>query len=369
MPVISVATTARPPTMESADGHLDVKELHVPMRPSFGRLESTRLAPALDVLDLALERNFAARLQKVFKEAGVTTVHALTHSSDFWPALRLAEGEDMPYFLSVHDDLQYALRGHWGGRISLSRLAVAWQRAEHCYVISEEMGEEYSRRYGRRDYSVVTDGVSEVLDRSPRPEASFRVYFAGLFHLSYAPNADALLKALARLRRARPDAEVTFTCRCGAQQFTAPPEVRVEVLPFSSGHAVREDMQSADYVYMALPFDPRFADFVSYSMSAKLVSYLGSGLPIIYHGPESAAAGRLLSRHGAAIVLPSLDPAECAGILAGADKCVDEVLAGARQLAQTHFDLREHQARFWGPIRRAGMACRTDSPDEPFAGA
>ena len=45
---------------------------------------------------------------------------------------------------------------------------------------------------------------------------------------------------------------------------------------------------------------------------AHSVTYLASGIPILYHGPSGTAAHNLLAKHRAAVLIKTLDPGEIA---------------------------------------------------------
>ncbi len=123
------------------------------------------------------------------------------------------------------------------------------------------------------------------------------------------------------------------------------------MLPFGSEKDVAVDMESADLLYMPLPFAERNQNFARFSLSTKMITYLGSGLPILYHGPiAESAAGRLLQNNGAAICLDSLDPLEIQRSLAGAPQQYDSVTRAALTLASARFRLADTQQRFWDPI-------------------
>jgi hypothetical protein len=78
-----------------------------------------------------------------------------------------------------------------------------------------------------------------------------------------------------------------------------------------------------------------------------MVTYLGSGVPILFHGPEESAAGRLLDAHGAAAALHSLDAAIMARDLRASADNLEETVQGALRLARAQFLLADQRQRFW----------------------
>jgi hypothetical protein len=81
-----------------------------------------------------------------------------------------------------------------------------------------------------------------------------------------------------------------------------------------------------------------------------MVTYLGSGLPIIYHGPQDAAAGNLLSNSDASIALTSLDPNLIFKVLDVPDRSLEKLVENALNLAQSQFMLSDVQSKFWNVL-------------------
>jgi hypothetical protein len=293
------------------------------------------------------------RLRRVLREHQIQVIHAIPHQYDILPVIRVATQLGIPYFLSVHDDLEYTASGHLLLGSMLTAMGNAWHGAKDVFVISEEIGQEYSRRYGARDYQIVTDGLISVADApQSRPAGSLRVYFMGAFHLYYGPNLRAILDALKIVRSQHTGWDISVTSR--SQGICCPvraDDVPVKVLPFAPDeNVVEEDMRSADLLYLPLPFEADAANFGRFSMSTKMVRYLGSGLPIFYHGPQDAAACKMLESHQAATICTTLDAEAIARQLIESEARRDAIVNNALQLARTRFMLADQQRRFWQPI-------------------
>jgi glycosyltransferase involved in cell wall biosynthesis len=291
----------------------------------------------------------------VLREDHVELIHLLANSYSVVPVYNVASELGIPYFLTIHDDLEYAALKHPLMKQMTAFMGKAWREAEGVFVISEEMGQEYSRRYGVREYRVVTDGLKQVADvPQQRPERSLRLYFMGLFHNTYAQNLRAVLDALKIVRSRQPDWNITVTCRCGS--ISAPvhhDDVSVTVLPFAPEEEVEKDMLSADLLYQPMPFQAHARAFTRFSLSTKMITYLGTGLPIFYHGPDNAAACKLLTRHEAAAICATLDPEEIAEQLLDAVVRRESIVNHALRLARSQFMLADQQQRFWEPILQA----------------
>jgi hypothetical protein len=327
-------------------------ELHVPIRPYFGRLESTRFAHYLQGLEGLLADRFQDQLLVACSRYQATGIHGLAHTFDFWYAYRVSQKLGLPYYLSVHDDLAYAMQGHSQCDQALSRIAEVWSAAKARFVISEAMGEEYCRRYGTQPFTVVTDGLVEFPPVPlQRPEKSLRVYFMGALHLSYAANFHALLKALAMFKRAHPDWVVSMTIRGGVAFPLSEPDVPIIILPWAPEVEVAQDITNADVLYFPLPFGDAYEGFVQYSLSTKMVTYLGSGLPILYHGPQVAAANQMLVKNTAAFVASALEPESIYKTLLEIHEQRQVVVKNALELGQRSFALPEIRTQFWQALQ------------------
>jgi glycosyltransferase involved in cell wall biosynthesis len=348
VPVASVYTSPR------AAAPTSMPESQLAARPAFGRLETTRLGPWLDVVEPVLERRIERRLGRMAREVGARAIHAAAHGLDFWPALQVARRMRVPYLLTVHDDIGYVQRDSPLRGVALKRIARAWREANARFVITPELGEEYSRRYGRRDFVVVTDGVSRrATYGGERANGALDVYFMGSYHLSYRHNFDALVAGLERLRREQPARPISLTFRGGGIPFVPTTEVPVKVLPFAPEAVLEQEVRSASVLYLPLPFGAKHRDFVTLSLPTKLVTYLASARPVLYHGPGSAAVARLLEAHKAGIVVDSPDgDAVAAGLEAGLDDPAP-IVAQALELASTQFDSDAIRRRFWDAVLEA----------------
>jgi glycosyltransferase involved in cell wall biosynthesis len=352
-PALSISTEAKAPPPSKS-----IEELHLPVRPALGRLERTRFRKHFLPLEGIFRSSFEARLHKTIEERGIRAFHLLAHGYDLVGVWNVASKYKIPLILDVHDDLKYVAMGHPRLEEMLTTLGEIWRKADQIVVISDEIGQEYSKRYGKREYEPITDGLTDVAP-SPlsRPGKSLRVYFMGLFHYKYRANLRALLDALKLIRASHPDWDVSMTCRCGSIfDQPAPDDVPVTVLPFAPESQVAKDMLSADLLYQPLPFEAEVSTFGKFSLSTKLVTYLGSGLPILYHGPADAAAANLLTTRKAGFVCTTLDPETIAReILESADRR-DAIVNNALALGRERFMLADQQKRFWAVVNKALQA-------------
>ncbi|MDQ6765648.1 MAG: glycosyltransferase, partial [Verrucomicrobiota bacterium] len=327
-------------------------EKHLRSRPAWGRLEHTRLAALPNATARVFAGWFRRRLKRLCVRLGARALHAVPHAGlDFAEAHAVARELSLPFFLSLHDDLAYTTLLHPGRRDAA--MATAWREAAGLFVISEALGREYCRRYGERKFQVVTDGVEELSPLCDSIDGDvLRIYFMGLFHMAYERNLRALLDGIRILREQTPSLAVSVTLRCEhvRAQVLAGAE-HVVVLPFADEAQVQRDIQEADLLYMPIPFGDKHANFARYSLSTKMVTYAGSGVPILYHGPTTSAAFELLNKHDAALTVTTLDAPEIAASLTAMDAARRrQTAANALDLARREFMLCDQLTKFWSTI-------------------
>lgn len=330
-------------------------EIHLPGRPQWGRIEHSRFAPIANLTGSIFAPVFRKSLRKRCLQSNARALHVVPHSGlDFAQVHAVAKELALPLFVSLHDDLAYtAARNGTSERKREAAMSRAWREASARFVISEALGREYCSRYGAADYHIVTDGLDELIQ--PRKETDLnqlRIYFMGLFHMGYEKNLRVLLKGLSILERDHPSLAIHITCRCEhIRPHVLAGAKNVTVLPFASEQQIKTDLETADLLYMPMPFGAAHEKFGRFSLSTKMVTYAGSGVPILYHGPVTSAAFDLLNQNNAAIFVTSLLPQEIARTLAELTlQKRQEVASNALALAERDFMLDNQTQRFWGTV-------------------
>jgi hypothetical protein len=349
--VISITTSAGHPNRSS-----QTREIHLPARPHWGRLDRTRLNPLLESTAHFLGYQFRSQLREILVRERITAIHAVAHGSDAMEAFRVASELKLPYLVSVHDDVRHLTAGRPFASKTERALRTIWNEAQTRFSISEELGDEYCRRYGQRPYTIITDGA-EHFAAEPReqPANELNIYFMGLFHLAYIENLQSLFTALELFSFAHPHVRISVTCRCGSlpRELKKPNGIQVQNLPFVSENIIEQELRRADLLYLPLPFGDQYESFVRYSLSTKMVSYIASGAPILFHGPKDSAAGRLLAKNNAALCAHSVDPQNIAKVLEKIKLQYRSVAASALELAKREFRAEPIREKFWSALKFA----------------
>ena len=330
-------------------------EEHLPVRPFFGRLEHTRFHRLLRKLNPIFQGKFERKLEFACRKFQATDLHSVPCGADFAASWMVARRLGLKFHLNVHDD-QFSISGmHVLGSKAMKVLPEIWRNADSRFVISEPLGREYCSRYGERAYEIVTDGVETLGSVRTAIPNRLNIYFMGLFHNRYEPNLACLTQAVEILQKNCPELHLGINFRCGTlRRGFRPPGVSIRTMPFGTESDVVNDLTKADLLYLPLPFGPKDEFFVRFSLSTKMVTYLGSGIPILFHGPKESAAHVLLSDAGAAFCFDSLEASELAKLLAGVagnPELGRQHALKAMELARAKFLLSDQRSRFWNSIR------------------
>lgn len=332
-------------------------ETLIPIRPPLGRLDRTRFHWIGGYVEQFWQASFQRRLEDHLLHVGATDVHLLPHGwGDFVVGFRVARHLGLRVHVSIHDDFLYTATGHPHLKYMAQVLGSVWREAATRFVISREMGQEYCRRYGEQPFVIHTDGSSpHVCLKFEPPTTEVNLYFMGMFNNSYIPNFMALMTALEKhhdlIGQGR---RLKFTVRThGFNASDYPGRDIVKVLPFASAETVEAEMRLQHLLYLPLPLEPEYENLCKFSLSTKMVSYLVAGVPILYHGPQSAAVGQYLQRNEAAISMNTNNPEAIAQAIQNAIKDsgrLASISENARDTARRDFNGKVLKERFWAAI-------------------
>ena len=280
------------------------------------------------------------KIRKVAAELTYDAVHVISHGP-FTAALcdeKYRKGKAL--WVSFHDHYTTTTT-------TLEETRDLWNKADRRLMISKELGEEYLRLFGDKDFETITDGVSEEELSAPNTVVppTVTIYFAGLLHLQYLPLFEVLADALHLL--SQQGFSFTLVLR-GTQHvsFLENKAFKTEYRrDFISDKEIKEELDSATILYLPIQF--MVSDFYLYSLSTKMISYLGGAGSILYHGPSESAACNLLKKTNSGICCTSLDVNELAESIKQVLNDKGNVSANAKVLAQKEFSLRKIQQRFW----------------------
>jgi hypothetical protein len=288
----------------------------------------------------SLKNYTTGKIQKAAAKLQYDVLHVVDHGP-FAAALatdQFCKGREV--WVSFHDHFSTTYS-------SAANSAENWKRATRRLVISEELGKEYSRLFGDAPYELVTDGVAanEVSEPVTAAAEPLVVYFAGLLHLDYIPLFKVLADALDKLKTEGHQFKLILR---GTQYIPF-----LENRSFTTDYRgvslddgeLKRELDSSAILYLPIKFTK--PDFYLYSLSTKMVGYLGASGAILYHGPADSAACNLLTKANAAICCGELDVDKLSQDIVNLIAAKSSTSANAKVLAKKQFDMAAIQRRFW----------------------
>lgn len=282
-------------------------------------------------------------IRKIQKAAGkmVYDVIHVVHHGPFVAALcsdKYLSGKQL--WVSFHDHFSTT-------HSSFAESKLLWNRADRRLVISEELGIEYKKLFGDHPFEIITDGVKdeEISLPAKKNKQLVNIYFAGLLHIAYVPLFQVLADTLDAM--AAQGYQFKLLLR-GTQQieFLGNRQFEVEYRPVSLNDAeLKAELDAAAILYLPIKFT--LPDFYLYSLSTKMVGYLGAPGAILYHGPGDSAACNLLTRSAAAASCASLNASNLEVAIKTLLDNSAELSANAKKLAGSQFNMANIQAHFW----------------------
>ena len=223
-----------------------------------------------------------------------------------------------------------------------------WERSSRRLVISNEIGMEYRRLFGEKNFELITDGISK--DEVSRPliklQSPYEIYFAGLLHFDYLPLFEALTNALDILSEKKGYKFKIILRGTPKMKFLNDRSFEVISRPFSLNNTeLKQELDAASILYLPIKFsDP---NFYLYSLSTKMIGYLGAPGTILYHGPADSAAFNLLNISKSAACCTSMEINDLVFSIENLLANHMEYTSNAKKLALNQFNLEDIQKRFW----------------------
>ncbi len=249
--------------------------------------------------------------------------------------------------LLINKQLWTSFHDHFSLCSSYNDAQKLWNLSNRRLMISQELGEEYQRVFGYKEFELITDGVSQEEITIPKAinQDSVTIYFSGLLHLDYYPLFKVLIEALDILI----DQGYSFKLIIrGTREikFLKPQKIEIDYrVDFISDAEIKKELDMADILYLPIKFTK--PDFYLYSLSTKMISYLGAAGKILYHGPSDSAACNLLRKNDAAVSCVSLDVEEMVNKLKEIINIDNKLSQNAKELAKSKFELNSIQKLFW----------------------
>ena len=267
-------------------------------------------------------------------------MHTIDHYAFSAALCKTCAERKLPLWVSFHDHFLTT-------NSSFESTKQLWQQSARRLCISNEIGLEYQRLFGHRDFEIITDGVktNEISTGIIQPSETISIYFAGMLHLDYIPLFKVMADALDVLTSE--GLKFKFILR-GAHKIDALSnrKFEVEYKPITiNDKQLKAELDEATILYLPMYFNN--PNFYLYSLSTKMVGYLGAPGSILYHGPNDSAASILLEKNKAAICCYSLQVNEVIASVKHSIQSGQAISTNAKKLAQSRFNLDLIQKKFW----------------------
>lgn len=319
----------------------NIPETAIPIFPLHRRWMKWRLR---NLNNWLRERTFRPlterRIRSAYGNIAHDVIHVVNHGPFSSTLTRDSVAAGKPIWASFHD--HFSQSGS-----TFADAEKLWNSAERRLVITSEMGIEYQRIFGHKEYEIITDGVTNEEFSLPVYDKSkpLIIYFAGMVHLEYLPLFNALAEALDLLSEEGLNVKMIMR-GTGSIKIFKNRYFEIEYKPVSfDNEELKKELDSASVLYLPMKFTN--PDYYLYSLSTKMVGYLGASGTILYHGPGNSAACRLLKQWKSAICCTVLDSESVRAELRATINERNNISNNAKILAKDKFSLSEIKERFW----------------------
>lgn len=290
--------------------------------------------------DEVFKSKTTSKLRQVASQTFFDVLHVVNHGPYCTSLCTVDLLLNRKLWVSFHD--------HYSLCSTFDECSILWNTANRRMVISKELGEEYSKLFGKKEYEIITDGVAESEISVPKQDITAdvtTVYFGGLLHFEYLPLFKVLADALDLISRKKTKIKLILR---GSQKIDFLENRSFEVeykTDFVSDAEIKAELDKVDILYLPIKFS--HPEFYLYSLSTKMIGYLGARGAILYHGPIDSAAVNLLKKTHSASYCTTLNVDDMLSTIDNTLKKGSTYSANAKELAKSMFLLQNIQHRFW----------------------
>jgi len=195
-------------------------------------------------------------------------------------------------------------------RLLLREFAKTLRAADRCAVASEEMHEEYKKRYGIESV-VLIHGVHPKLHRPATKQlAKSDQFIIGVAGSLYAqPEFKALISALSSVgwRLVGRDVIVRVLGSVIPIHTSSLDKVHIEYFGWRTLEETIDILSKVHITYLPYWFDKRYSMAVRLCFPNKLSTYLAAGKPVLFHGPEDSSPAHFFGKYPVGLCCHSLE--------------------------------------------------------------
>ena len=248
---------------------------------------------------------FALRsLTRLIKKENPDVIHITAHGICFPLMVKAALLAKKKIVISVHDLWFFSVKSLISKKEADRMFSRLMQAAETIYVISGQMQEYLTEEYGKRNYQVVHDGMSDLaITHKQLLPGGIKLLYVGILHGMQIELFNKLVETMGKFTNQQ------FTIGvCSSAEFR-PLQQHPNIAMINYGWIPEDKIKeiSREYMYGLLPlsFDPGDELFYRTSLMTKIPFYTRVLLPVVCIGPSSASAIQLIKKENTGLVAES----------------------------------------------------------------
>jgi len=240
-------------------------------------------------------------------------------------ASKVADLLGIPLLIQIWDPLYFWMDSHIPDEVTRNRILRKFEKilrsCDGFFAASTIMAEQYHRDYGVRTVPFLPS-LDERLALPPaeeiNPGSEFIIGGAG--KLYPAEVWHALFKALDSVDWQIEKRNVRIRLLAQDAVLHAEGKMNFEFLGWRSQNEAIQLLSEADLLYCPYWFDPYYEEITKLSFPGKLTTFLATGRPVMFHGPQDASPARFLRAHDTGVLCHSLEPHEIVAVLSAVIK-------------------------------------------------
>lgn len=243
---------------------------------------------------------FASDINKVIAANQIDKLWIVLGSgmNELYRLSMLVEKIKIPYHLTVHDDpiVDLATSQKTAGEKAFSKII---SHAQSMDVITERMRKRYQEKYGK-DSIVITRGIPNDFPVNDSRDANHIQILMGGYGNAAAPWPKPLIDAARILNELHPCTLHLFDPKLKAYESDS-----VKIYKGLPEAKFNELLKSMHLGYACDDLTAERLPFAQLSLPTKIITYIGAGIPFLYHGPKDSTVGDLLAQYHAGLIVES----------------------------------------------------------------
>jgi hypothetical protein len=218
---------------------------------------------------------------------------------------------NVPYIIQIWDPPKWWLKENKFDKFTENAVLKEFGRAIHnstcCIAASWAMAEEYKRLYACPKSETVILGfeTSRVIPKGEKDNSCFVIALSGQMYAS--DELFALIAALNILDWKYANKKIILRFYGRSFHLFFSNQANIEIRGWLPQEKLLSELADTDLLYCPYWFNRGFEEAARLSFPSKLSTYLKTGIPVLFHGPEYASPRIFLEKYNAAYICGTLD--------------------------------------------------------------